>query len=177
MSRPTLTLLVILLVQGAVTATLYWPDSMFTQLRKQAPLASFNPDFMDEIHVSDANNNEAIVVKVDGRWLVPELEGLPADTQMINTMLAALTAEPHGRPVADTIPARQPKTAGVAPVSGRSLINSATWYGCGKQTLWRWMSSELKNGFASRHARRRSSGHSGLQNRGWECHQPIMSSF
>ncbi|MEH6608129.1 MAG: DUF4340 domain-containing protein [Halioglobus sp.] len=107
MSRPTLTLLIILLVQGAVTATLYWPDSMFTQLRKQAPLASFNPDFMDEIHVSDANNNEAIVVKVDGRWLVPELEGLPADTQMINKMLAALTAEPHGRPVADTIPARQ----------------------------------------------------------------------
>jgi hypothetical protein len=107
MSRPTFTLLIILLVQCAVIAAFYWPESMFAQMRNQAPLASFNPDFMDEIHIRDAQNNEAIVVKVNGRWLVPELEDLPADTKMINKMLAALTAEPHGRPVADTVPARQ----------------------------------------------------------------------
>ncbi len=107
MSRPTFTLLIILLVQCAVTAALYWPESIFAQMDNQAPLASFNPDFLDEIHISDAQNNEAIVVKVNGRWLVPELEDLPADTKMIKKMLEALTGELHGRPVADTIPARQ----------------------------------------------------------------------
>ncbi|MFT6288997.1 MAG: hypothetical protein ACJA09_003763 [Alcanivorax sp.] len=107
MSRPTFTLLIILLVQCAVTASFYWPESIFAQMRNKAPLASFNPDFMDEIHVNNGQNNEVIVVKVNGHWLVPELGGLPADTQMITKMLEALTAEPHGRPVADTIPARQ----------------------------------------------------------------------
>jgi hypothetical protein len=106
-SRPTFTLLTFLLAQCAVIAALYWPESMLAQMRDQAPLASFDPDFLDEIHISDAQSNEAILVKVNGRWLVPELEDLPADTKMIQTMLDALTGEPQGRPVADTVPARQ----------------------------------------------------------------------
>ncbi len=105
MSRAALTL--ILLLQCGLIALLYWPDSMLAQQREQSSLTAFNPDYVDEIHIDDGKNNEAILLRVDGQWLLPELDELPADRKLVQALLSAINLEPQGRPVADSIPARQ----------------------------------------------------------------------
>ena len=74
---------------------------------RQEPLIAFNANLLDEINISDRHDNEVILVRRGEHWILPELEDLPADDRMITDLIDALAYQPHGRPVADTVPARQ----------------------------------------------------------------------
>ena len=107
MKSPVTALLVLLLIQGIVALTLYWPEDMMPVMRDKQPLISFNADLLDEIYISDRDDNEVILVRQGDEWLLPDLEDLPADDKMVRGLIEALAYQPHGRPLADTIPARQ----------------------------------------------------------------------
>jgi hypothetical protein len=104
---PVSTLLILLLVQCAIAAIVYWPNDMLPTMRDKKPLISFNADLLDEINISDRHNNEVVLLRRGEHWILPELEELPADDGMIRDLIDALAYQPHGRPVADTVPARQ----------------------------------------------------------------------
>ena len=107
MKAPVSTLFILLLVQCAIAVILYWPDDMLPTMRDKKPLIAFNADLLDEIYISDRHNNQVILLRRGERWILPELEELPADDRMITDLIDALANQPHGRPVADTVPARQ----------------------------------------------------------------------
>ena len=107
MKAPVSTLLILLMVQCAIAAILYWPDDMLPTMRDKKPLIAFNADLLDEINISDRHDNEVILLRRGEHWILPELEDLPADDRMITDLIDALANQPHGRPVADTVPARQ----------------------------------------------------------------------
>ena len=100
-------LLLLLLIQSVIAALLYWPAGMMPGMRDKKPLIAFNPDLLDEIYISDSNNNEVILLRQGESWILPDLEELPVDDGMIKDLIDALAYQAHGRPVADSVPARQ----------------------------------------------------------------------
>lgn len=107
MKTPIKVLLALLLVQCVITALVYWPTGMMQGMRDKKPLIAFNADLLDEINISDRNDNEVVLVRKSENWVLPDLEGLPVDDGMIKDLIDALAYQSHGRPVADSVPARQ----------------------------------------------------------------------
>lgn len=107
MKTPIKALLALLLVQCAITALMYWPADMMAGMRDKRPLIAFNADLLDEVYISDRNDNEVVLLRKGNSWVLPELEELPVDDGMIKDLIDALAYQSHGRPVADSVPARQ----------------------------------------------------------------------
>ncbi|MEP1471192.1 MAG: DUF4340 domain-containing protein [Halieaceae bacterium] len=107
MKSPIKALLVLLLVQCVLTALMYWPAGMMDGMRDKKPLLAFNADLLDEINISDRNDNEVVLLRQGEAWVLPDLEELPVDDSMIKDLIDALAYQSHGRPVADSVPARQ----------------------------------------------------------------------
>lgn len=107
MNRTTTILAVLLLIQGALAAAVYWPRVATTDRTQAEPLAPFDRDLVDEIYIGDEYDNETVLLKSGDRWLLPELENLPADTAMVDRLLSATTDGKTGWPIADSIAARQ----------------------------------------------------------------------
>ena len=99
--------LLILAIQCVLVVTVYWPQSADRQAESMETFAGFDGASIDEIFVGDEYDNETLLKKVGDRWLLPELEDLPADTAMIDRLLDALTGDETQWPVADSIAARQ----------------------------------------------------------------------
>ena len=99
--------LLILAIQCVLVVTVYWPQSADRQAESMETFAGFDGASIDEIFVGDEYDNETLLKKVGDRWLLPELEDLPADTAMIDKLLDALTGDETQWPVADSIAARQ----------------------------------------------------------------------
>lgn len=99
--------LVILAIQGVLVAAVYWPQAPNRPAETLQPFAGFDRDSIDEIYVGDEYDNETLLMKVGGRWLLPELRDLPAEAAMIDKLLAAITGDETQWPVADSIAARQ----------------------------------------------------------------------
>jgi hypothetical protein len=100
-------LLLIFLIQCGITAAVYGPVSGLMGRPDVRPLASFDPGWVDALYIIDENDNEAVLVKTGGRWHLPELAGLPADTARIKGLLTAISSNEHGWAVARTAAARQ----------------------------------------------------------------------
>lgn len=108
MSRWVIALAVALVLQCAAVALVYWPDRQDdTGAQARAALLDFDPDLVDEIYISDGEQNETTLLKVGERWMLPELEELPADGARISAMLRGLHPLDPGLPVADTPASRQ----------------------------------------------------------------------
>lgn len=107
MNRSAGALLLILLVQCVLVATVYWPQAGPQPKSAGESLAPFNLDLVDEIHVGDEYDNETVLQRIGQRWLLPELERLPADTAMVDQLLAALDSAAGIWPVASSVAARQ----------------------------------------------------------------------
>jgi hypothetical protein len=99
-------LLLILLIQCGLVATVYWRDAGMqpgpTQL--MAPQGGHT---VTEIVVGDEFDNETALRRAGQRWYLPELEDLPADTAKVDKLLEAITANGEQWPVADSAAARQ----------------------------------------------------------------------
>ena len=107
MNRPGTTLLLILLLQCVITAALYWPQQDEPAAAGEQPLLAVPLTDVDSIEITDDSGNRAHLQRSGDHWLLPELDGLPADRERAAQLLAVLGATDHGWPVADSPPARQ----------------------------------------------------------------------
>ena len=106
MNRNLASLLLLLVIQCVLVAAVYWqvPGKQESAIEAMAP---FDRDRITELYVGDEFDNETALKKVGERWFLPELEGLPADTQMVDKLLDAITNSASNWPIADSIAARQ----------------------------------------------------------------------
>lgn len=107
MNRVVVSLLLILLIQCAMVITVYWPQTGATDKSPAESMAPFSRDLVDEIYVGDEYDNETLLHKVGDHWLLPELEGLPANTEMVNQLLDGIISAGNNWPVAESVAARQ----------------------------------------------------------------------
>jgi hypothetical protein len=100
-------LLLVLLIQCGIAAAVFWP--MPDEARKSAtqPLVPVAHEQIDEVRIGDEFDNEAVLVRSGGRWLLPTLENLPADADKVESVLQGITAQTPGWPVAISPAARQ----------------------------------------------------------------------
>ena len=106
MKRNLTSLILILLIQIGLIAAVYWPGEE-SGYAPPAPMLPFDVARVDTIVVGDEFDNETVLSKVGDRWLLPELENLPADVAMVNTLLEALSSSEGSWPVASSVAARQ----------------------------------------------------------------------
>jgi hypothetical protein len=106
-NRSVGTLLLVLVIQCLILATVYWPGSGRHQQASREPMLAFGPDAVNEIYIGDEYDNETVVRRAGDRWVLPELEQLPADSARIEALLAGITSSENDWPVADSIAARQ----------------------------------------------------------------------
>jgi len=104
--RNLVSLLLVLLIQAALVAAVYWPGPD-PEYAPPAPLLPFAASGVDTIVVGDEFDNETVLAKAGDRWLLPELKNLPADVSMVNKLLEALSASEGSWPVANSAAARQ----------------------------------------------------------------------
>jgi len=110
MSRVVSLLLLLSLVQCIVVVGLYWPKSPETGQPPDSVTQLFAPSsasVVDELVISDENDNEVRLLKRGEHWLLTELGSLPADSSRVEKLLKALASEQTGWPVASTVAARQ----------------------------------------------------------------------
>ena len=106
MNRNISSLLLILLIQCVLVAAVYWPQARKHENALEA-MAPFERNRVTELYVGDEFDNETVLKKVGDRWLLPELEGLPADAAMVDKLLDAITNSDSNWPIADSVAARQ----------------------------------------------------------------------
>lgn len=107
MKRIISALLLVLAIQCALVAIVYWPRLTGPAQDTLEPLTTFSPASIDEIYVGDKYDNETMLRKTGDRWILPELENLPADTAMVDKLLAAISSSDTDWPIADSNAARQ----------------------------------------------------------------------
>ncbi len=106
MKRTLASLLFLLGVQLTLTAILYWPtdDSGDANDSLLSPAAALSVDSMT---LSDDLGNAVDLEKHSGRWVLPGLHNLPANSAQIQQLLDTLTSRSPGFPVATSVAARQ----------------------------------------------------------------------
>lgn len=90
-----------------MVAILYWPDSQRLDTDTSRPLLPFDPGTIDEIYLEDEKGNEAVLLRMGGNWLLPDLEGMPIDTQMVDKLIDSISHKAGEWPVATTASSRQ----------------------------------------------------------------------
>jgi len=99
-------LLCILALQCALALAVFWPSPESHRTSRE-PLAPFPRERVDMIYVGDEFDNETVLSRAGERWILPELEDLPADGAMVDKLLEAIATDHGGWPAATTIAARQ----------------------------------------------------------------------
>jgi uncharacterized protein DUF4340 len=107
LNRAIVTLSLVLAIQLAMTVVVYWPQDVLTDAVAGTQLLPYSPDTIDEIYVADENGDEAILLKMDQQWILPDLAGLPIDSAMVDKLFSGLSDGDSKWPVATTIAARQ----------------------------------------------------------------------
>ena len=110
MSRIVSLLLLLFVIQCVIVVGLYWPGRPETGQPPDSVAQLFVTSIageVDEIIISDEHGNEAMLLKSGGRWLLPELGNLPADSVKVQKQLTLLEGEQTGWPVASSVAARQ----------------------------------------------------------------------
>jgi len=100
-------LLLVFIIQCALVATLYWPDANLLEMINPEQLVPFEPYLLDEIHIGDAQGNEAVLLKAGDQWILPDVTGLAVSPGLIDKLLQDLIQAGTSWPVASSIAARQ----------------------------------------------------------------------
>jgi len=95
------------MIQCAMVAALYWPQPETGNADNTEVLLPIDPDSIDEIYIGDEQEHEAVLLKMAGQWLLPDLAGMPIDESMVTALLAALSDTRNARAVALTDSSRQ----------------------------------------------------------------------
>ncbi|HAN28780.1 MAG TPA: hypothetical protein DCP75_13860, partial [Haliea salexigens] len=72
------TLALILLIQCAITAAVYWPQETSAPEHTGAVLVAFKPEQIATITIGDAEGMQVTLRREGGSWQLPALDGLPA---------------------------------------------------------------------------------------------------
>jgi hypothetical protein len=99
MNRLINKLLVLLALQLAVTAWVFWPKQEPGFENAQLSLIVLAPATIDRLLVSDADSS-LIMTREDNGWRMPEYHGLPVDISKVESVLAELPQLSRGYPVA-----------------------------------------------------------------------------
>jgi hypothetical protein len=100
-------LLLVLLIQCGIVAAVFWPQESLQQQSATRTFAPFPVNAIDELHISDEFDNEAVLVRSGERWLLPDMENLPADAARVDALLHTLTTQTGIWPIAQSSAARQ----------------------------------------------------------------------
>jgi len=100
-------LLVALVIQVGITATLFWSAAPRPNARAAVPMAAFGPAQVRVVRIGDEYDNEVELERSADNWLLPQLGELPADGPRVRALLDALTRPPASWPVAQSPAARQ----------------------------------------------------------------------
>jgi len=100
-------LILIFIIQSAMVASLYWPDTGLMEVLNREQLVPFEAYLVDEIHVGDERGNEAVLLKMGDHWILPDLTGLAIDPDLIEKLLQGVIYARTNWPVASTVAARQ----------------------------------------------------------------------
>ncbi|KAA1189653.1 DUF4340 domain-containing protein [Pseudohalioglobus sediminis] len=107
MSRFLFAMVMLLLVQLLVLANSYRQDAdALTKASGQA-LIDTSGYLVEEVLLEDHRGDKVRLRRAGKGWLLPELDGLPADAERVDLMLEKLTVTDPGWPVAQTLAARQ----------------------------------------------------------------------
>jgi hypothetical protein len=106
-TRGVTLLLLVLVIQCGLVAVVFWPQHVETVESAHEVLTPFPVTSVDELRIGDEFDNEAVLVKSGERWLLPELENLPADPAKVEAALQALQIAPDSWPIAQSAAARQ----------------------------------------------------------------------
>lgn len=106
MKRAIPTLLLILLIQLALVAVVYWPR-VITGDDVGPVEQAIDPGQVNELRIADEHGGEARLVKSGGRWHLPALHNLPADPDKVANLLDSLLSKDDSWPVARSAAARQ----------------------------------------------------------------------
>ena len=101
------TLLFVLLIQCGITAAVMWPANSAENSSTNHILAPSSMGSIDEIHIGDEFDNEAVLVKSGEQWLLPNLENLPADSTKVNSLIENVINNTVVWPIAHSPAARQ----------------------------------------------------------------------
>ena len=108
MNRTVGTLLLLLLIQCAMVAIVYWPATdALPSGGSVAPGSPFDSLSVDEIRITDSAGSKALLQKIGDRWLLPALTGLPADAEMVDKLREGLAEADYSWPIAQSVAARQ----------------------------------------------------------------------
>lgn len=107
MNRVGYVLLALLLLQLAVVGKLHWTEQESALAVKNVSLADTGPFHIDEIHITDGHENQAVLARQGDSWVLPGLGKLPADKARIEDLVKQLAEADPGWSVAHTLPARQ----------------------------------------------------------------------
>lgn len=100
-------LLALLLIQCAAAAYIYWPTPETAAENAVGPLVQMQPADVDEIHIADDRENEVVLHRSGGGWILAEPDELPVDGRKVAGLLNALSRPRPGWPVGRTAAARQ----------------------------------------------------------------------
>ena len=147
MNRSVVTLLLVLLIQCGIIGAVYWPQQGPMQQPTSYGLVTLDPASIDHIRIEDEYDNEALLVKTGEQWVLPELEGLPADAAKVVELLASITAQDNSWPIAQSTAARQRFQ-----VADYHFQRSVSLGGAGKQLATIYLGTSP--GFRKVHARK-----------------------
>ena len=124
MKHTVWSLLLLLVGQSLLVMALYSPSAGPTQLVAKEPMLSLNPDELNEIHIGDERDQETVLLRQGGRWILPELEGLPADEEKVNTLLNGIGNASTGWPVAHIRSSRLGSRVGVQAPAATTTVSA-----------------------------------------------------
>lgn len=107
MNRFIGTFALILVIQCVMLVILHLPDDTQQDRSKAIELLPLDPDRIDEIHIEDDEGAVAVLLNLEGNWILPDLGGLPADAGSIDKLINGLANQPAQWPTATTASSRQ----------------------------------------------------------------------
>ncbi len=107
MSRFLFAMFMLLLVQLLVLANSYRQDANAVANASRQALIDTSGYIVDEVLLEDHRGDKVTLRRAGKGWLLPELDGLPADAERVDLLVEKLTVTDSGWPVAQTLAARQ----------------------------------------------------------------------
>jgi len=102
-NRTTTFLLLVLVTQCLIAAMVFWPRAPANDGGAGiALLPSFDSAAVDTVQLRDALGNKVVLQRSGDQWTIPGETPLPADVQLVDTLLTALSRHQRGWPVAHT---------------------------------------------------------------------------
>lgn len=107
MNRISYLLLIAFAIQVGVVITLYRDDMRSESSAASSALIDTGSDTIEQIQITDYQDNETTLRRAGERWLLPDLDNLPADPERVSALLDNLTGADPGWAVGHSLAARQ----------------------------------------------------------------------